>query len=198
MSIEELVAVSSPALSTGPGEGRLIPSLLRPLINVRNGFYAFESCLFVRSWGGAVRSAEWWNASDWRNPYGEALAGMWFFAEDVFGFQFAVNDAGFYSFNPETAELRQLATSAMMWAEQILVDYDELTGYSIGHAWQVLNGPIRAGRRLAPAIPFVVGGEYSAAGLRDKPDLELAQFRAYVYAQIKDLPDGAQLRINLM
>lgn len=198
MSIEKLVAVSSPALSTGAGEGRLIPPLLRPLIHARNGFYAFESCLFVRPWGCTVGSAEWWNASDWRNLYSEVLAGMWCFAEDIFGFQFAVNEEGFYSFDPETAELRQIATSAMMWAERILVDYDELTGYSMGHAWQLLNGPIGVGRRLAPAIPFVVGGEYSIAALRDKPDLELAQFRAHVYAQIKDLPDGTQLRINLM
>ena len=198
MSFEQLTAVSSPALSTGAGGGRLVPPLLRPLIGARNGFYAFESCLFVRPWGGAAGSAEWWNAADWRDPYGEILDGLCCFAEDVYGFQFAVDEEAFYSFDPETGELQEMANSATAWAERILADYDELTGYSMGHAWQVSNGPIGAGRRLAPAIPFVVGGEYSVAALRDKPDLELARFRAHVYEQIRDLPDGAQLRINLM
>ena len=198
MSVEKLAAVSSPALSAGAGEERTIPALLRPLIEVRNGFYAFESCLFVRPWEDTAGSAEWWNASDWRAAYGHILDGMWCFAEDVFGFQFAVSDDGFYSFDPEIAELQHIATSATQWADRIMADYDQLTGYPLGYAWQAVNGPIKAGHRLAPAVPFVLGGEYSVAALQEKPELELARFRSHVYAKIRDLPDGAQVSIDLI
>lgn len=56
---------------------------------------------------------------------------------------------------------------------------------------------IAQGSRLAPAVPFVLGGSYDVGALRAKSDVELARFRASVFAQIRDLPDGAQIRITL-
>lgn len=50
---------------------------------------------------------------------------------------------------------------------------------------------------MAPAVPFVLGGSYDVGALRAKSDVELARFRASVFAQIRDLPDGAQIRITL-
>ncbi|MGW1129995.1 hypothetical protein [Streptomyces griseoluteus] len=199
MTQRKLIEISSPAIGPEMAYVSEIPGLLRSLIGSRNGFYAFESALFVRPWGGGVGSAEWWNAPDgWRVPYGELVDGFTFFAEDVFGFQFAVAETGFYSFDPETAELQSMAATADEWANQILEDHEELTGSGLAHVWQSMNGPLRSGYRLAAATPFCLGGEFTLDALKPKEGLELAHFRADVYAQIRDLPDGAQVRINLI
>ena len=73
----------------------------------------------------------------------------------------------------------------------------KLTGYPLAHEWQSQHGALAPGYRLAAALPFVLGGEYKAEAMRAKRDVELADFRASVYSQIKDLPDGAQINIRL-
>ncbi|MEU6464726.1 hypothetical protein [Streptomyces sp. NPDC046976] len=199
MAVEELIEISSPALAPRMVDYDKVPSRLHPLLDVKNGFYAFESALFVRPWGGGVGSAEWWNAEDgWRTAYGESANGLTFFAEDVFGFQFAVDDERFYMFDPETAELDPVAASSGEWADCILEEFDELTGYSVAHLWQSLNGPLRCGFRLTPAVPFFLGGEFKAEALKEKRDLDVARMRAHVYTQTKDLPDGSQVKITLI
>ncbi|MFJ3661912.1 hypothetical protein ACIPPM_15770 [Streptomyces sp. NPDC090119] len=199
MTHKNLIEISSSAIAPDRADVSEIPDPLRSLIGSRNGFYAFESALFVRPWGGGAGSAEWWNAPEgWRAPYGELVDGFTFFAEDVFGFQFAAGEKGFYSFDPETAELQFMATTVNEWADQILQDHEELTGSGLAHAWQSSNGPLRSGYRLAAAIPFCLGGEFALDALKPKRELELARFRADIYAQIRDLPDGAQVRINLI
>jgi hypothetical protein len=171
---------------------------LWPLYEAKNGFYAFESALFVRPSGGGSGSVEWWNGQiDWRNVYADLPENATFFAEDVFGFQFINAGEGFFSFDPETAELSHLGNSVEEWARSILDDYEALTGFRIAHAWQSVNGPLWVGYRLAPSVPFMLGGEYKAESLRAKPDLELASFRAKVYTQTKDLPDGSSVRLIL-
>ena len=72
-----------------------------------------------------------------------------------------------------------------------------ITWQSMPMPWQVANGPILQGQRLAPAVPFVLGGSFEVGELRAKSDLELARFRADIFSQIKDLPDGATIKLKL-
>ncbi|MEV7500393.1 hypothetical protein [Streptomyces sp. NPDC093018] len=170
MAVEELIEIASSALAPRMVDYDKVPSRLHPLLDVKNGFYA----------------------------YGESANGLTFFAEDVFGFQFAVDDERFYMFDPETAELDPVAASSGEWADCILEEFDELTGYSVAHLWQSLNGPLRCGFRLTPAVPFFLGGEFKAEALKEKRDLDVARMRAHVYTQTKDLPDGSQVKIALI
>ncbi|MFI1520827.1 hypothetical protein [Kitasatospora cineracea] len=196
--MDRLLGISSAALRGESAEGVGVPSLLQPLIAARNGFFAFESALLVRPWGGGRGTAEWWNSGEvWRDSYDELPTGLTFFAEDIFGFQFAVDEGGFCSFDPETAESERISDSLDGWIDYMLSEYDEATGYSIAHEWQSVNGPIPAGSRLAPAVPFVLGGSYDADALAAKSDVELARFRATIFNQIRNLPDGAQVRITI-
>jgi hypothetical protein len=197
-SLRRLVDLGSPPLSEGIGAEQSVHPALLPLLRARNGFYAFESALLVRRSGGGTGSIEWWNNElTWRKSYPGLPEDLVFFAEDALGFPFAVSDSGFFSFDPETAELELLGATADEWAAALLEDPDVLTGYPAAHDWQVENGALAPGYRLAPAVPFVLGGEYDAEALRAKPDVELADFRAMVYTRIKDLPDGAQVSIQL-
>ncbi|MFJ8831169.1 hypothetical protein [Micromonospora aurantiaca] len=195
-AVDRLAALGSPAL--GPAvPTSMIPGPLAPLYSIKNGFYAFESALFVRPVGVGVRSVEWWNGLSWRQVYVDLGAQLTCFAEDVFGFQFAADESGFYSFDPETAEIELVADSVEGWAQAVLEDIDVMVGYSLAREWQERNGGLQQGFRLAPAVPFALGGKFEAAGMRAKPDGELASFRASVYEQTRDLPDGAQVRLRL-
>jgi hypothetical protein len=65
------------------------------------------------------------------------------------------------------------------------------------HQWQARNGAIDDGLRLAPAVPFFLGGKFGAAEMRAKESIALMRFRADVHRQVKDLPDGARIRIRI-
>ncbi|MEU5942366.1 hypothetical protein ABZ807_25020 [Micromonospora sp. NPDC047548] len=196
-ALKRLVQLGTPDLGDSADPDSL-PDVLAPILMRTNGFYAFESALLVRPAGGGMGSLEWWNNElNWREAYPQLSRDSVFFAEDVFGFQFVTCGEGFYSFDPETAELEFVGDTAEAWAAAILDDYEVMTGHAVGHDWQQLNGPLKRGHRLAPALPFVLGGEYRAEVLRQKADWELAAFRADVYNQIKDLPDGAQVKIRM-
>jgi hypothetical protein len=84
------------------------------LLQSRNGFYAFESALhvFASGWAGDELSVEEWNsASLWRNAFDGMADGLVFFAEDLFGSQFALRNGEVVSFDPETGGVEHLADS---------------------------------------------------------------------------------------
>lgn len=166
----------------------------------RNGFYAFESALHifpVRSCNETIGLDEWNSIDGWRSGYGDLLQGCVFFGEDVFGTQFCSRDDGVFSFDPETGALTCLAKDIHGWAKVVLDDYKYLTGYPFGHKWQQIYGPIPPDMRLVPKIPFVLGGEYSLDNLRAVNSKEAMVFRAEIAAQIRNLPDGAKVRLHV-
>jgi hypothetical protein len=142
---------------------------LEILLTGKNGFFAFESALHVlpttRTSGG--EGLDSWNApSGWRSSYGGLAIGYLFFAEDIFGNQFGIKDGRVVSFNAETAECEIVADSVEQWAKEVLGNFELMTGYPIGHAWQEQNGPLADGFRLVPRQPFVLGGAYAVDNLR--------------------------------
>jgi hypothetical protein len=165
-SIEKLVSIGSEALGTPLGampefleRWRLGPELFE-LLKLRNGFYAFESALHVFPITEDSSSGlEGWNAEAlWRCEYGECTQGLLFFAEDIFQDQFCLREDGVFRFYAETGETALLAPSIEAWAELILDDYREQTGWPLAHDWQAANGPLPRGKRLMPKIPFVLSG----------------------------------------
>src|SRR3954468_15350144 len=123
-------------------------------------FYAFESALHIFP-SGPPRlpgySLQEWNSPNlWRASYGRLLPDALFFAEDLFGGQFAIVDHEVYSFDPETAQLTHFFGNVVEWEESVLARYNYTTGYSVGHEWQLSNGALLPGHRLVPRIPFVL------------------------------------------
>jgi len=103
---------------------------LKGLLSKKNGFYTFESSLHVFPSGGTTHvTLERWNSADlWRADYGDLANGLFFFAEDAFGGQFAISDDGIYSFDPETGKRDRIAPDVEGWVDCILVDFNYLTG----------------------------------------------------------------------
>ena len=193
--VDELLrAASDPLCDTAVTPGGIPPGVCE-LLAARNGFYAFTSALHVRP-SGDVRGdvAEWNRADGWRRTYGELADGLFFFAEDVFGNQFASDrDGRVVAFDAETAGLEPLASSVEDWVKVLLDDWRYLTGYPLAHDWQDANRPLKPGERLVPRTPFVIGGEFSIENLTAGVDHQAMEFRGEIATQIAHLPEGAEI-----
>ena len=170
------------------------------ILKTLNGFFVFESALHVFPLGlGESMDLESWNsASLWRAEYGDMAQGLLLFSEDSFGHQFAIHGGSILSFNPETGETAKFAPSLEVWAERILCDFEALTGYPLIHEWQQRHGPIPIDHRLAPRIPFVLGGEYSLANLYLANSIALMRFNASLARQIRNIPDGVPVNLKIL
>jgi len=199
-----LLSIASPALGGSSPEG--LPSgrlfgELSELLSGRNGFYAMEGTLHVFGSGRAVvgRSLEEWNDNaGWRAEYDGLADDYLFFAEDVFGSQFALLDDRVLTFDPETGDSETMATSLEDWADKLLAEPDILAGSSLGHSWQLSNGALTPGARLAPKRPFVLGGDFVESNLYMLDAVQGMSVRAELALQIRDLPDGTQIRYRIV
>lgn len=194
-----LLSIAGPTLvSHSPlASIRGVSEELCELLEHRNGFYAFESALhFYPSSVNDPLSVENWNKVElWMHEY-SIPSDVVFFAQDVFGGQFGLTDGGVQYFEPETGDLTAIAASLEEFIQKILLDFRTLTGHAFVHDWQEANGPIPHGMRLAPKIPFVLGGEYSLSNLCVVDQLASMRARAQIARQIADLPDGACVEIK--
>ncbi len=145
----------------------------------------------------STETLETWNAADgWRAAYGGMAKGLLFFAEDVFGGQFALRGDDVCTFDPETGDLARMATSLEDWAGQVLDRYSVLTGHPLAHDWQIAHSPLEPGKRLVPTVPFVIGGDYVVDNMRAVDAEESMRLRAELALQIRHIPEGAEIRIR--
>lgn len=173
---------------------------LADLLLLRNGFWAYESCLLVRPLTSAMPPrglTDWNNQALWKGAYALDLSSVLFFAEDVFGEQHCLHNDLVRTFDPETGELENLATSLEEWASVMLDDYEYRTGYPLGHEWQTSRQPLEPGKRLLPRVPFVLGGKFELENLYMVDEIEGMRARACVANQIRDVPDGGKIVIEL-
>lgn len=171
------------------------------MLEQRNGFYAFESALHVFPLTGNPETGlEAWNsASLWRYEYQDLGEGLLFFAEDALQDQFCLSEKenGVFRFRSETGRTAFVANSIEAWADVILRDPRGETGWPFIHDWQSKNGPLPVGKRLLPKIPFFLGGEYKIENFWAGNPLEGMRFKGDLAVQTRDVPDGAQVRLNL-
>ena len=179
--------------------GKLADELLGMLLKC-NGFYAFESSLHVfptHSDQLEIGISDWNDNALWCSAYKGLADECLFFAEDAFGGQFCIKDNSVFTFDPETGELEYLADDIEGWARILLSDYEILTGLVLAHQWQKNNGQVPVGKRLLPKVPFVLGGEYSLSNLYLSDSVRGMKIRAHIAHQIKNLPDGAQVKFEI-
>lgn len=207
-AIAKLLRISGPALIDGParlpdalGAGTAVPASLRRMLAQRNGFYAFEAALHVLPAGEAagVMDLASWNAPTlFRGHYGDLAGGYVFFAEDIFGGQFAFAGDAIVSFDPETGQAEPLARDLEGWAQRLLDDYPYLTGHELAHAWQKAHGRLAPGIRLLPKRPFVLGGRFELANLYAQGAVQGMRLRGDLARQLRDLPDGAKVQFTIV
>jgi hypothetical protein len=213
MSVEKLLSIATaPIVSSGavkePASDEWLKNeslkKLFEMLSKKNGFYAFEGALHVLP---SIDSAKqeniiglhaWNESSLWRDWYQGITDGLFFFAEDVFGGQFALRGNEVVSFDPETAEIELLAPSFEDWTGELLVNYEQLTGYTVANAWQQLNGSIPMGMRLLPKTPFILGGSYEVSNLYAIDSIKGMRYRGELWEQLRDLPDGTPVKLSVL
>lgn len=206
--LEQLVEIGSAQLCSvepklSEDASALAGSLSEDLVELlqkKNGFYAFESALhiFPSISVGKEIGLELWNSPTlWKDSYKGLTQDYLFFAEDVFGGQFCIRDNMVCTFEPETGKIEQIANNFEDWAKLILCNFQVLTGYTLAHQWQEINGPIPSGMRLVPKIPFVLGGEFHLENLCLLDSVRAMHLRGEIAIQIRDTPDGAKIRFSV-
>lgn len=174
------------------------PDLTR-ILCARNGFFAFESALLFRPLSSTASplGIRQWNANEtWKHSYSVNLNQKCFFAEDVFGVQFVIGAHSIESFDPETAAFQEVAATLEEWAGWLLDDTKRTTGWPFAHLWQMRHGSLPPGTRLAPKVPFVLGGSFDIESLYALAELEGMRFRGALANQIANSPDGTELIIR--
>ncbi len=58
--------------------------------------------------------------------------------------------------------------------------------------------PLEEGRKYYLVIPNVLGGEYGISNIKTAPLVEIIQLSGDIRRQIKDLPDGAQVKLKVI
>lgn len=188
--------------STGAALAGHVGEELSELLRQRNGFYAFESALHVYAAGdpGALGgSLEEWNASTgWRAVFGSMADGLVFFAEDIFGSQFALSGNQIAIFEPETGQVDVMATSIEDWADQLLADHEMFTGFPLARDWQSVHGQLSPGQRLVPKVPFVLGGAFEVDNVYALDASEGMGVRGELAVQIRDMPEGGDVQYRVI
>jgi hypothetical protein len=203
-AISQLLALAGPPLSVArpaplPPPSERLRGELAGLLAQRNGFVAFEASLRVFADGPVTDGCDLstWNApSLWRAHYDGLADGLTYFGEDIFGTQFALDEAAgqVVVFDPETGARDPLARSIEGWARAVLDDPAVLTGHPLAHEWQVKHGPLPLTHRLVPTVPFVLGGEFTISNLHPLEATTGMRLRGELAVQLRDLPDGTPIR----
>lgn len=173
---------------------------LSKLLLAKNGFFAWDGALLIRPLSrerAPLGLVQWNMPTRWRSAFQLDLDPYLFFAEDVFGIQVGFSDKGVFSFDPETAQLERRASSLEEWVGVLFQDPEVLTGYPLLDAWKRLRGSLAPGQRLLPKTPFVCGGQFAVENLYCMDEVDGMTFRAQIANQIKDLPDGSQIVLDL-
>jgi hypothetical protein len=202
-AIESSPLASQPAIINLPdfdSFGQRAEELLS-MLRLKNGFYAFESALHVfpaAHFEGEMTLSRWNSHGLWRQEYQDLAEGCLFFAEDIFGNQFCIRDGQIGIFDVETGTVDWLASSMEEWAGLILGDYDLHTGYRVAYHWQNQHGPLPKGNRLGLKMLLVFGGNYQMENLYAADAVETMRFRGHIANNIKDLPDGTTVRLQVV
>lgn len=200
-ALDDLLGAGSPPIGQrsapldAPAEG------LAELLHRRDGFYAFESALHVlpaHSVGEHLGLDAWNSPELWRSSYDDLTDAWCFFAEDIFGGQFAIGSDGISTFDPETGDFERLASDVEGWAAAVFSDYEVLTGYPLAHEWQGRNGALPAGQRLLPKVPFVLGGEFSVDNLYAADAVVGLRYRGELSKQLQQHPDGTPITFRVV
>ena len=165
-AITRLLDGSGPKLASereSSGDLGRYPDLCE-LLALRNGFLALDGTIevFPLAAASAGPNQLCWNHPEfWRRDYptlDHARAHV--YAHDAFTRQFAIDEVGrILRLDLETAELSLYSATLEEWAWRVERDRAESAFGRLAREWVRINGPLDAGDRLAPRIPFSLGGD---------------------------------------
>jgi hypothetical protein len=171
------------------------------MLHEKNGFFLFGPALHVfpcesneLSWG----IVDWNMPGLWKHEYSSFVDLGLCFAEDIFGNQFCIKDGSVFSFDVETGNLKQIASSLDDWAGLILGNDRFWTGWPIAQQWSEIHGAFPLHKRFHAATPFCCGGSYGLENLRPIDAGEMMAGWGSFATQIRNIPEGDQFQLKIV
>lgn len=184
-------------------EGMALHKTHKQLLQKRNGGYFYGGALHIF---GACAEPEFhslkaWNFEDtWRAPYADAAKGLFFFAEDAFGNQFAYDGTKVVRFDVEEGAVDELADDFDQWLLIAVEAPDELLHRPRVAAWAKAHGHLPHGKQLQAYPPFFLSDDADSVQLDDVDAIENMLFHASIVERIADqmaqLPEGHRMQIS--
>jgi hypothetical protein len=172
----------------------------RQLLQKRNGGYFYGSALHLF---GACREPAFhsllaWNAADsWRKAYGPVAEGLVFFAEDAFGDQFALDEAGkIFLLRAEQGIAEELADDFDQWLMMAVEAPDELLARETFTHWVSKHGHLPNGSQLQAYPPFIFAESTEDVVLQAVDAVENMEFHAALAQTIASLPEGSRVKVE--
>lgn len=205
--LDKLLARADPLFKTAAFDASKLPAGMplhathKALLQRRNGGYFWGGALHVF---GACDEPDFhsliaWNTPEtWRELYGEDLEGLFFFAEDAFGDQFALDAQGHVlRLKAESGALEELADDFDQWVLIVVEATDELLGRGTFADWASQNGRLPPGSQLQAFPPYLFAEDPDMVQLEAVDAVENMQFHGAIAAQLAALPEGAAARIEI-
>ena len=173
---------------------------LAAVLSEINGFFAFNGGIHIFRVGdeGMGYDLQTWNRPDtWIEHYQGLFDNVFCFGQDLFGFQFGIVDGRSVAVvDPETGAQESLGNSLEDWASWLLADADRNGRSAMAAGWNQQYGALPVTDRLIYKQLLVMGGENEVANVVAKDAVECMRIRGPIAAAIRDLPDGAQIRLT--
>jgi len=120
-----------------------------------------------------------------------------FFAEDVFGNQFAFDDGSVVYFDVENGRATPFAKSFSEWLSIILEDPVDTLQLMLYKNWLGKGDRLEPSEHLCPIYPFVVKAAPPLKELYRVKSKEDMMYKGNFAYQIKDVPDGVQIKLRV-
>ena len=172
----------------------------KSLLSLHNGLTAFDGGLriFGTMPGKLPALQEWNEQNSWRSAYKELVKDtLIFFAEDVFGNQFAFDDGNVVYFDAENGRFAPFANSFSEWLSIILEDPVDTLQLMLYKNWLDKGERLEPCEHLCPLYPFIVKANPPLTELYRVMSMEDMLYKGNFAYQIKDLPDGAQIKMRV-
>ena len=180
--------------------GMALPPTLRQLLARRNGGYFYGGALHLF---GACLEPEfhslpsWNDPHGWRVPYGTAVEGLTFFAEDAFGDEFGLDPSGkVFTLHAESGRVEELADDFEQWLLMAVEAPDELLSRGTFNRWVQAHGHLPHGSQLQAYPPFLFAEEPEDVQLEAVDALDNMAFHAALAETIATLPEGTRVKLD--
>jgi hypothetical protein len=172
----------------------------KSLLSLHNGLTAFDGGLrvFGIKPGKLPTLQEWNEPNGWRSAYKELVKDtLVFFAEDVFGNQFAFDDGNVVYFDVENGRAAPFAKSFSEWLSIILEDPVDTLQLALYKSWRDEGELLEPSEHLCPIYPFIVKADPPLKELYRVKSIEDMMYKGNFAYQIKDVPDGTPIKIRV-
>ena len=178
-----------------------LPTSLADLLRQMNGFIQFHGGLHVR--GACLQPAwhslrdAWAGGSAFHRFYPNVRRKDVPFAEDCMGDQFLLRSGRVYKLAAESGAVESLNVGLAGFFEAVAADPVEFLSLHPLIKFQHDGGRLEPGQLLSAVPPFCCKQSADGVSLRAIPTDDRRRFLADLSAQLRDVPDGAEIEFQI-